>query len=81
MSDTTHRWADEMKTGFDALKTMRDELKVQMHLAGMDAKARFAELEHRLDSEQLTARKNLSDLTASFRVLKDELGNQSKRPA
>ena len=78
MSDMTNRWADEMKDGFEVLKAMRDELKVQMHLAGMEAKARFAELEHRLDSEQLTARKNLSELTASFRVLKDELGAQGK---
>ncbi len=80
MSDTTHRWADEMKDGFEVLKAMRDELKVQMHLAGMDAKTRFAELEHRLDSEQLTARKNLTELTTSFRIFKDELGKQGKRP-
>ena len=79
MSDATDRWMDEMKAGFDVLKTMRDELKVQLHLVGMDAKARFAELETRLDSEQLTARKNLTELTASFRTLKDELGKQSKR--
>ncbi len=79
MSDATDRWVDEMKAGFDVLKTMRDELKVQLHLVGMDAKARFAELEHRLDSEQLTARKNLTELTASFRTLKDELGKQGKR--
>lgn len=78
MSDAAHRWSEEMKDGIEVLKTLRDELKVQVHLAGMDAKARFAELEHRLDSEQLTARKNLSALTASFRILKDELGKQRK---
>lgn len=78
MNDTTHRWAEEMKDGYEVLKTVRDELKVQMHLAGMDAKERFAKLEQRLDNEQLNARKNLSELTASFRTLKDELGNQSK---
>lgn len=74
MSDAAHRWAEEMKDGFVALKTLRDELKIQVHLAGMNAKARFDELEHRLDSEQLTARKNLSAMTASFRTFKDELG-------
>jgi hypothetical protein len=78
MSDATHRWVDEMKTGFDAVKAIRDELKVQLHLAGMDAKAKFAELEHRIDSEQLTARKNLTALTESFRIFKDELGKQGK---
>ena len=78
MSNTTQRWAEEMKDGFESLKAMRDELKVQMHLAGMDAKTRFAELEHRLDNEQLTARKNLNELTASFRIFKDELGQQGK---
>ncbi len=78
MSDTTQRWSEEMKDGFEVLKTMKDELKVQMHLAGMDAKARFSELEQRLDNEQLTMRKNLKELTASFKILKDELGKQGK---
>ena len=70
MSDTAHRWAEEMKDGFEVLKTLRDELKVQVHLAGMDAKARFAELEHRLDSEQLTEReKSLATFVGSGTTL------------
>lgn len=76
MSDATHRWADELKEAFDGLKTARDEVKVQLHLAGMDAKERFAALEVRLDNEQLNVRKNLGELTANFKLLKDELGKQ-----
>ena len=73
MSDGTNRWADELR---DSLRTMKDELRVQLHLAGKDANARFTELEHRHDSEQLTVRKNLSELTASFRLLIGELDKQ-----
>jgi hypothetical protein len=78
MSEATQRWSDELKDSFDLLKTMKDELKVQVHLAGMEAKERFAALEKRLDSEQLTARKNAHALVADFKVLKEELGRQSK---
>ena len=49
-----------------------------MHLGSMDAKARFAELEQRLDNEQLNVRNNLHELMASFRHLKDELGRAGK---
>jgi len=76
MSDTMQRWAEEMKDGIEVLKTMKDELKVQIHLASMEAKERFTELEQRIDNEQLTAKKNLKELTASFKTLKDELGKQ-----
>ncbi len=80
MSDAKHRWADEVKDSLEVLKTMRDELKVQLHLGSMDAKARFAELEQRLDTEQLNVRKNLGELVASFRLLKDELGKAGGKP-
>jgi len=77
VSDATHRWAEELKDSFDVLKTLRDELKVQVHLASMDAKQRFSELEKRLDGDQLTMRKNLNEVIASFKVLKDELAKQT----
>lgn len=80
MSDAKHRWADEVKDSLDAVKTIRDELKVQMRLGSMDAKARFAELERRLDNEQLNVRKNLGELVASFRLLKEELGKPGGKP-
>ncbi len=76
---TSNRWSDEVKDSYEVLKTMRDELKVQMHLASMNARQQFDALETRLDNEQLNARKNLNELIASFRQLKDELGSQSHK--
>ena len=51
MSDASNRWAAELNEGFEVLKMMRDELKVQLHLAGMDAKARFSEVVRKAQSE------------------------------
>lgn len=38
----TQKW---MKDSLDNLKTMRDELRLEMHLAGMEAKEKFKEIE------------------------------------
>jgi hypothetical protein len=38
----------EMKKGVDLLRTLRDEVKVKLHLAGMDAKDQWAKLEPEL---------------------------------
>ena len=42
MNETTNRSAaelkDEVKKGLDQLKTLRDEVRVRLHLAGMEAK-------------------------------------------
>ncbi|MBS1149844.1 MAG: hypothetical protein H6Q89_1542 [Myxococcaceae bacterium] len=78
MKDAKQRWSDEMKESTDALKTIRDELKVQMHLASMDARTRFAAMERRLDNEQLNIHKTLSELLAGFRALKDELAKAAR---
>ena len=68
----SNRWADELKDTVDSVKTLRDELKVQMHLGSMAAKSRFAELERRLDNEQLLAQKNFKELVGGFRAVKAE---------
>lgn len=73
MSDPNHRWAEELEQTFEGLKTVRDEVKVQAHLLGMEAKQRFAALEQRLDNEQLNVRKNLEELMAGFRQLKADV--------
>ena len=38
----------EMKRGVDLLKTLRDEIKVKLHLAGMDVRDQWAKLEPEL---------------------------------
>ena len=78
MKDANQRWAEEVVDSMHMLKTLKDELKVQLHLASMEASARFTALEQRLDGEQLTVRKNLNELIASFRVLKDDLGKAGR---
>ena len=50
MTATTQRWADEMKESVEALKALRDEVKLKLHLANMDAKVKLEALEHRLTS-------------------------------
>jgi hypothetical protein len=67
MNDGTHRWADELRQGVEVVKTMRDELKVQLHIGRMEARTRIERLEHRLDSEQLTLRKNMRELIHDLR--------------
>ena len=78
MTDSKQRWTQELKDGLEVLKTMRDEVRVQLHLGNMDLRARFAELEARLDNEQLLVRQSLHELIANFRLLKDELARASQ---
>jgi hypothetical protein len=78
----------DLKGGFedalDDLRTMRDEIRVKLHLAGMDAKDAFAKLEPRLNEvEREVAKggdavadaldKTVDELGASFRKLRDQL--------
>ena len=45
----------EMKRGVDLLRTLRDEIKVKLHLAGMDAKDQWAKLEPELSKVERAA--------------------------
>ncbi len=57
MNETMNRSAaelkDEVKKGLEHLKTLRDEVRVRLHLAGMEAKDEWNKLEpHLFDVEQ-----------------------------
>ena len=78
MNATSKRWSEEVKESVEALKAMRDEVKLQLHLANMEAKQKFEALEHRLDTQQLNVRKTMHELAADFRLLKDELAREAK---
>lgn len=41
-------WKDEARKAIDRLQSVRDEIRVQLHLAGMDAKDRWRSLEPRI---------------------------------
>ncbi len=79
MTNVTQRWAEELKESVDLLKTMRDEMKVQLHLGSMEARANFEALETRLDNEQLAVRKSFSELLEGFRDVKSKLEQKTTR--
>ena len=45
MTTTTQRLEDEMKQGLALLQTMRDEVRLQIHLAGLEARDEWNLLE------------------------------------
>ena len=79
MSDKTHPWTEELADAGRTLRTMKDELKVQMHLGSMEAKKRFAELETRLENEQLAIRKSFKEMADGFREVKAGMPNGAGR--
>jgi DNA-binding transcriptional regulator GbsR (MarR family) len=80
MSMATHRWADEVKETVEAVKALRDELKVQAHLASMEAKESYAEVERRFENEQLAVRNNLKELLKAFRGVKEQFAKSGVLP-
>ena len=75
----TNRWAEELKDSVEAVRALRDEVKVQLHLASMEARERFTALEAKLENEQLRAKKGLKEVTDGFREVKQELAKAGKR--
>ena len=70
----------EMKRGVDLLRTLRDEIKVKLHLAGMDVKDQWAKLEPELSkveraAEQATesSKKLMEDALNRLKALRDSL--------
>ncbi len=75
---------DSLRLGIDELEQLRDEIKLKVHLAGLDATTAWNKLEPRLDHlEQQIERegahvadattKIADDLVKSFRELRDRL--------
>jgi len=64
----------EMKKGVDLLKTLRDEVKVKLHLAGMDVKDQWAKLEPELSKVERAA----EQATESSKKLMDDALNRLK---
>jgi D-ribose pyranose/furanose isomerase RbsD len=63
MSQTTDELRAELKKSLDVLATVRDEIRVKVHLAGMEAKDQWNELEKELTHAQETATKAASAVT------------------
>ncbi|MBI1354613.1 MAG: hypothetical protein GC160_09725 [Acidobacteria bacterium] len=71
----------ENKEIVDDLKQRRDELRVQMHLASMEARQEWEALEARWDEFVAKARlrKTSEDVEESLRMLGDELAQGYER--
>lgn len=71
---------DWMQQNLGKLKTLRDEIRVDLHLAGMDAKDKWKEMEPKLrDAEKLldnvseTSRKTMEEMVENFRKFRESL--------
>lgn len=86
MSETEQR--RKMKERLEHLKTLRDEIRVDVHLAGMELKERWQELEPKMrDAEQLAgdvsdvAREALDDIVERFRTFRETLRARREQDA
>ncbi len=79
MSDTD-KFEDSIEDAFDALKQQRDELRLKLHLASMEVRDEWDELEGQWDN--LVAKKDqlkhdleptVADATVAWLMLKDEI--------
>jgi hypothetical protein len=71
---------DWMHENLSKLKTLRDEIRVDLHLAGMDAKDKWKELEPKFrDAEKLVeevsdvSRKAMEEMVEHFRNFRESL--------
>jgi hypothetical protein len=69
MGETSRELKTELERGVARLQTLRDEIRVRMHLAGMDAKTEWNRLEPRLESVVERAAHEVTD--ASRRLVEE----------
>jgi hypothetical protein len=66
MSEAHHRKHDlksELEKGASALRTLRDEIRVQLHLGKLDARGEWERLAPRLEQTLERAKRDLSEAT------------------
>ncbi|MCB9707023.1 MAG: hypothetical protein H6711_34600 [Myxococcales bacterium] len=85
MTDSSDSIRDLLHKGLGDLRTMRDEIKLKLHLAGMDAKQAWEALEPRLgelekqasevsEATVEAAQKAAGELQSAFAELRKKLG-------
>ena len=69
----------QIRKSLESLTTLRDEIRVQLHLANMDAKTAWSKLEPEVEeankmAEDATAisQKAIEDIIGKFRTFRDE---------
>ncbi len=75
MSETTKELKEELDKGVALLLTLRDEVKLKLHLAGMEAKKQWNELEPRVQTA-VDAAKHATD--ASHKVVTEAVSALKK---
>ena len=80
MSQTTTDLKDELKKGLDHLQTLRDEVRVRLHLARLEVKDEWNKLEpHLFEVEQAakevseSSHRAVSDAVARLKKLRESL--------
>jgi hypothetical protein len=76
----SHDLKDELKKGLEHLATLRDEVRVRLHLAGLEVKDEWNKLEpHLFDVEQAakeaseSSHRALTDAVARLKKLRESL--------
>jgi hypothetical protein len=79
---TTTQLKGDIKKGLEALRTLRDEVKVQIHLAGMEAKEHWGKLEPRLEAVERAAQEATESsreaLNETLKLVREFLGTLKK---
>jgi hypothetical protein len=77
---TTNDLKDELQKGLDSLQTLRDEVRVRLHLAGLEAKSEWNKLEpHLFEVEEKakeateSSRHAISEAVARLKKLRESL--------
>jgi hypothetical protein len=80
MSQTTTDLKDELKKGLEHLQTLRDEVRVRLHLAGLEVKDEWNKLEpHLFEVEQAakevseSSRRAVSEAVVRLKKLRESL--------
>jgi hypothetical protein len=84
MSQTAEELKQELKKRVDTLTTLRDEVRVRLHLAGLDAKTQWTKLEPRIaeverdiavaaEDVSTVTRDALTDVIAKLQRLRDSM--------
>lgn len=68
MSQTTHELKEEIQKTLSTMRTLRDEVRVKLHLAGLDAKEEWRKLEPMLVDVERAA----TDFTQATRTAATE---------
>lgn len=82
----TQELKEQLQRSMKHLETLRDEIRLEIHLAGMDAKDSWKKLEHRFSDAETVAREvshasrqALEETLEAFKSFRDSLGKKEAK--